>query len=170
MLIEKEAVMNINYRLLIKIYRKIAVSLALGLSFLAPKLLLAEIINDPVNAILNNGIYFYGKSPERDKLGVEYLIFKVQNNQLIGTFYMPQSEFSCFSGQVEQDKISLAIMDTYDNSIYPYSIALENQSPLASEGENLVRNLGLSGFNQIEKYNEQDLELLNICEKDLSNK
>lgn len=158
--------MKLNQNLLTKIYRNLAISVALGLSLLTPKIILA----DQTNTILNNGIHFYGKSTNRDQLGSEYLIFEVKNNQLIGLFYMPSSEFNCFYGKVNQDNISLSILDPYDNNIYPYSIALENSSPLASEGENLVKNLGLSGYHRIENYNESDLQMLNICQGELADK
>jgi hypothetical protein len=149
--------------------RNIAASLALGLSLFTPKLALAEAIVTPPNSIFNNGIHFYGKSPLRDQLGVEYLIFSVENNRLVGAFYQVSSEFNCFYGNVNQGQINLSIIDPYDNAIYPYNIALENVSPVATGGENLPVDLRLSGYHPLADYNEHDLEMLNICRQDLEN-
>jgi hypothetical protein len=158
--------MKLNHNLLTKISRNITLSIALGLSLFCPKMILA----DPSPQILNNGIHFYGKSSTRDQVGSEYLIFTVKNNQVVGLFYMPSSEFNCFYGNISQDKISLSILDPYDNTINPYSIGLENTSPLASQGDNLVKNLGLSGFYPIDNPNENDLQMLNSCLSELTDK
>lgn len=165
-----EATMKTIPNLLTNISKYITISLALGLSLFTPKILLAEQLPSPSNSILSKEIYFYGKSPVRDQLGVEYLIFLVQNNKLVGAFYQISSEFNCFYGKVSQEQISLAVIDPYDNTISPYAIALESSSNLASESNNLVKELTLSGYHEIKEYNNHDLEMLNICQQELQNK
>lgn len=162
--------MKIIPNLLTNISKYITVSLALGLSLFTPKILLADQLPLPSNSIFNNGIYFYGKSPIRDQLGVEYLIFLVQNNKVVGAFYQVGSEFNCFHGDISQDQISLSVIDPYDNTVYPYSIALESSSTLASESNNLIKELALSGHHKIKDYNDHDLEMLDICRQDLQDK
>jgi hypothetical protein len=111
---------------------------------------------------LSDGMYLYGQSPEPEQLGQEYVVFQVQQNKVVGAVYMPQSEFSCFSGTIDARQMNLSIRDPYDNSVYDYAIALQDSAPVASEGQ-LPRAVGLEGYHQIYKLSDNDRSILNRC-------
>jgi hypothetical protein len=111
---------------------------------------------------LADGIYLYGQSPQPEQIGQEYIVFKVQKNRVIGAVYLPQSEFNCFSGTVDSHQMNLSIVDPYNNAVYPYAIALQDLSPVAS-GDRLPRAVGLEGYQQISTISENDRRILDVC-------
>jgi hypothetical protein len=56
-----------------------------------------------------DGIYLYGQSPESNQLGQEYMVFEMRQGEVTGAFYLPQSEFSCFQGSLNSDKLSVTV-------------------------------------------------------------
>ena len=80
---------------------------------------------------LKNGVYLYGQSPVAESLGSEYLVFEVKDGSVKGAFYMPSSEFACFTGDVNRQSLSLSVSDPYENETYPYAIALSSQDSVA---------------------------------------
>jgi hypothetical protein len=119
---------------------------------------LAQKVNHP----LADGIYLYGQSPQAEKIGQEYLVFRVQQGQVIGAFYMPQSEFSCFYGRVNNRSMDISIVDPYDNTVYAHSINLKPLTPIAEMSTNSVR-MGLEGYHQITQVSDNDQRILNTC-------
>ncbi|OKH24495.1 hypothetical protein NIES593_07415 [Hydrococcus rivularis NIES-593] len=111
---------------------------------------------------LADGIYLYGQSPEPEQIGQEYLVFRVQQGKVIGAIYLPRSEFNCFSGTVDSHRMHLSIVDPYNNAVYPYEIALQDLSPVAS-GDRLPRAVGLEGYHQISTISENDRRILDVC-------
>jgi hypothetical protein len=114
------------------------------------------------NSPMSDGVYLYGQSPQSEQIGQEYILFKVQQGKVIGAVYMPQSEFSCFSGSLDARQMNLSIVDPYDNTVYPYAIALQDLSPVASGGK-LPRDVGLEGYHRISNVSENDRRILNTC-------
>lgn len=113
-------------------------------------------------APLKDGVYLYGQSPQPEQLGQEYLVFKVNQGRIVGAFYMPQSEFNCFYGTINSRKIALSIVDPSDHQVYPYEIAFENVSTVASREDTSI-NVRLEGYYPIDKISENDHRLLNTC-------
>ncbi len=117
-------------------------------------------------AVLEDGIYLFGQSPQRDQVGSSYAIFSISDNQTVGAFYQPNSSFDCFSGQVHPDRMALNIVDSYEQTVHPYAIALTTDSSLAAG--NAAPVYTLTGFHRIESVSNQDFEILSICESDFS--
>ena len=111
---------------------------------------------------LSDGTYLYGQSSKPEQLGQEYLVFAISQGRVIGAFYMPQSEFSCFYGSLDSKQMDLSIVDPYENTTYPYSIALQELSPLAAGGQP-TRSVGLEGYHQIDTMSDNDQRILNVC-------
>lgn len=116
----------------------------------------------PNSSPLVDGVYLYGKSPQPEQLGQEYLVIRVNQGQVVGAFYMPQSEFNCFYGSVNAQQMSLSVVDPYDNTVHPYSIALQTTSPIVAQNASSV-TLTLEGYHQISKLSENDQRILNVC-------
>ena len=131
-----------------------------------PHLNLRSSANEQVSA-LDDGVYLYGQVAERDQLGVAYLVFEVTENDVIGAFYMPHSSFDCFYGEFEENQLSLQITDSYEQVTFPYSIALNHDSAVATSGDITASSPELLGFSQINSsINENDYRILNVCKAD----
>lgn len=112
---------------------------------------------------LADGTYLYGQSDKPEQIGKEYLVFQVQDGKVIGAIYLPQSEFSCFSGTIGDRAMKLSIIDPYDNTVYPYMIALQERSSVATASGQLARTVGLEGYQQLPQLSNLDRHILGIC-------
>lgn len=148
----------------------------LSLSLAAPLLAASQVIpgveplpasnseeSVPNNSPLADGSYLYGQSGEPGQIGKEYLVFQVQGGKVVGAFYLPQSEFSCFSGTIDARAMKLSIVDPYDNTVYPYAIAVEGGSPIAAANGEIRQPVGLEGYQQLAKLSNLDRHILGIC-------
>ncbi|HEY9624035.1 MAG TPA: hypothetical protein V6C78_26995 [Crinalium sp.] len=115
---------------------------------------------------LPNGVYLYGQSAEPDQMGSAYMVFAVNNSQVVGAFYMPYSSFDCFNGEFQPDRLALNIVDSYDQSVHPYSVALDRQSSVASATGETAVPAGLEGFHRISAVSENDQRILATCQAD----
>jgi hypothetical protein len=111
-------------------------------------------------------VYLYGQSPERDQIGSAYMVFAVEQGQVVGAFYMPYSSFDCFYGNLQADRLALTVIDSYEQTQHPYAIALEPADTVATtEAESVP--VGLEGFHRIEDPSAQDLAILSTCQSDI---
>jgi hypothetical protein len=119
--------------------------------------------NLPNNSPLADGAYLYGQSDKPEEIGKEYLVFQVQRGKVIGAFYLPQSEFSCFSGSIDARAMKLSIIDPYENTAYPYAIAVQESSPIATANGEIPPAVGLEGYQQLPQLSNLDRHILGIC-------
>ncbi|MEB3211451.1 MAG: hypothetical protein VKL39_08850 [Leptolyngbyaceae bacterium] len=115
---------------------------------------------------LEDGVYLYGQSPVPEQLGSAYLVFEVSSSDVVGAFYMPHSSFDCFNGEFQSNQLALQITDSYEQVTFPYSIALERDTEVASSGDLVSDDIGLAGFHPIESVSENDYRILNVCKTD----
>ncbi|MGP0129415.1 MAG: hypothetical protein ACTMUP_09235 [cyanobacterium endosymbiont of Rhopalodia musculus] len=111
---------------------------------------------------LANGVYLYGRSPEPETMGQEYLVFKVQKGEVIGAFYMPRSEFNCFSGSFDSRQINLSIVDPHDGIKYDYAISLQVVSPVATNSRR-SSEVTLEGYHRLGALSDNDQRILDAC-------
>lgn len=62
-----------------------------------------------------DGVYLYGTSPRPNQLARDYVLFERDNDKVVGAFYAPQSEFTCFSGDIEGSQLDVEAV-AYDAS------------------------------------------------------
>ncbi len=115
---------------------------------------------------LADGVYLYGQTAEPEQLGAAYLVFEVQNRRVVGAFYMPSSSFDCFYGEVEADRLALTVVDSYEQSHHPYSVALATDSSVASVGGSPSTPAELEGFHHIQTISDNDQRILSTCQAD----
>ncbi len=125
-------------------------------------------------AHLPNGTYLYGQAPLAGQMGQEYMVFEVSQGQVVGAFYMPNSEFSCFQGVLENNQMSVTVASTYDNSSLAYQLSQEQPRNLAAVGDGaLIQGLnsltyphrvGLENFHPITGITANDQQLLATCQ------
>jgi hypothetical protein len=112
---------------------------------------------------LADGVYLFGESVEPSITGKEYIIFETRQGKTVGAFYLPRSEFSCFSGKIEDGKLNVRLVDTYDRQVYNYSLAL-NPNGLTASKQPLM---GSPSYYPLEKVSQNDLHMLNACKLEL---
>lgn len=123
--------------------------------------------------LLENGLYLFGQSPQRDQNGVTYAVLSINNNRTVGAFYQPRSVFNCFSGQVRPDRLTLDVVDAYTQTVHPYAVSITPDTSLVAD-KSTEAAYTLDGFYQISKYHRiesltaQDAEILAICQADLA--
>lgn len=115
------------------------------------------------------GQYLFGQSAEPDQLGNGYIVVESDGQNLYGALYFPGSSFDCFQGRVEGNALAMTIIDSYSQEAYPYSIALEPQSAIATDvGGSTTVPLNLSGFHRLNSLTDNDLRMLNVCRSDVA--
>lgn len=117
-------------------------------------------------AVLEDGDYLFGQSPEPGTNGAAYAVLSVQNNQTIGAFYQPNSSFDCFYGEVQPNRLAVNVVDSYEQTIHPYDIALTLDSSLIAG--NGAGSYTLEGFYRLDSLSAQDLEMLSVCKADFA--
>ncbi len=144
---------------------RVAAATQSSLNAAPPAVSTSTIVQSSKPSPFKDGIYLYGQSPKPEQIGQEYLVFKVDAGKVTGAFYMPRSEYSCFSGQVTANSLSLMVRDPYDNTVSPYAIALNPSDPVASKNPN-VGTMNLDGYHAIGKLSANDHRMLNDCLKE----
>lgn len=115
---------------------------------------------------LADGVYLYGQAPQPEVINSEYLVFEVENGEAQGAIYYPRSEFNCFTANINYEAMNLAIVDPFDNAVYPYEIAMNAQGDVAGRDRAPVV-AGLEGYHALETVSDRDRELLQTCQNDL---
>lgn len=113
-------------------------------------------------APLQDGIYLYGQSAQPEQIGREYFVFELKNGRVKGALYLPRSEYNCVSGQLTATKMTLAVQDSYENTVYPYSITV--LPPAAVAGPIPAGNqLNLEGYKRLTAISDNDRRMLQDC-------
>ncbi|WP_198807616.1 hypothetical protein [Leptolyngbya sp. BL0902] len=115
------------------------------------------------------GQYLFGQSAEPDQIGHGYIAMESNGQDLYGALYFPGSSFDCFYGQVQGNALAMTIIDSYSEEAYPYSIALDPQSAIATEdlGTTTVP-LNLHGFHALERLTDNDQRMLEVCRAEVA--
>ncbi|MGA7934989.1 MAG: hypothetical protein WCA35_15690 [Kovacikia sp.] len=111
---------------------------------------------------LQNGTYLYSQSPKADQIGATYLVFEVTGDRVVGAFYMPQSSFDCFHGNLKKTELALTIVNSYEKTSYPYGVALSKETNSAS-GVDAAVPTGLAGYFPIQRLSSNDQRILSTC-------
>jgi hypothetical protein len=123
---------------------------------------LAMAVTPKMNAVLADGIYFYGQSSQPEQLGKEYLIFQVKRDKVKGALFMPQSEYDCWQGSIDRQNLNLSIEDGEGNN-YDYQIALDRTAPVATNNNTSRNDISLRGYQSIAQIPATVKELLASC-------
>lgn len=112
----------------------------------------------PAKKQMANGVYLFGQSSKAQQLGQEYVIFEARRGKVVGAFYMPSSEFSCFHGTLNGSQMDLTVLDTYEQTTYSHSIALQGNSLVASNNQ-----IALQGYQPVRTITANDRRMLSAC-------
>lgn len=117
----------------------------------------------PTLSGLNDGTHVFGETAEAGQLGATYMVVKVQAEKVVGAFYQPSSSFDCFHGELQGNEMALTVIDSYDQTAHPFTVALGTQSQIASQS-GTVGNLVPEGFYALPTVSTLDADMLATCE------
>lgn len=122
-----------------------------------------------------DGIYSYGQSPEPEQMGQEYMVFEVRRGKVIGAFYLPYSEFSCFQGSLQSGKLALMVANDPDLAPDPDSASLPNPQQVATVSDTRTGNsynptayshsVALQDYHKLPSVSANDQRILTACKK-----
>ena len=121
---------------------------------LAPSAALAN------SAPIADGVYLYGQQATASQLGSIYMVFEVIGNRAVGAFYMPSSSFDCFNGAVSSTRLDLNVIDSYEQTSHPYSLAVEPTLTAGQPGA----EFNINGFTPVSNLSETDEHILETCQ------
>ncbi|WP_139276631.1 hypothetical protein [Spirulina major] len=113
------------------------------------------------SSLLQDGIHAYGVATQRDQLAQDYLVFTVDDGQVRGAIYRPRSEYACFTGQVTEDALELAIAIPDHPDTSSYAIALD--TPPTEVAGKVQRQVTLQGFHAFTTVSDLEQSLLEAC-------
>ena len=122
----------------------------------------ASFANPAPNGPLADGVYLYGQQPVANQLGSAYMVFEVEGDRAVGAFYMPSSSFDCFNGEISSTHLDLNVINSYDQTSHPYSLAVQSE-PTLTAGQ-AASEFGISGFTSISTLSELDEQILATCQ------
>ena len=115
---------------------------------------------------LADGTYVFGESSTAGQMGSTYMVLQVDAQQLVGGFYQPSSSFDCFQGQIRNDEMALNIVNSYDQTIYPFTLALDSSAQVAS-ATGAAETIVPQGFQQLPELSATDRSVLATCQSQI---
>lgn len=122
----------------------LAVSSALVLG--SPGIAVAEPINITASSKstpLADGTYLYGDSDQANQMGQGYVVFKKQGQTITGAFYFPQSEFSCFTGTVKNQRLEVLSLGMPHENVMEVEVPLTAMHRIPTVGSSEQNSLGV---------------------------
>ncbi|AFY36591.1 hypothetical protein Lepto7376_0143 [[Leptolyngbya] sp. PCC 7376] len=139
------------------------IALSLGLIVIAPSMALAMPAGDSINA------YLFGTTPEAGQIGHDYIVMqKGEGDNIQGAFYQINSEYACFSGEVAEGKLNLAVIDPYEEVAYDYQMDYTDSALIANSEEQTQTQIVPEGFHLIDIVTDLASTILAQCSADNS--
>ncbi len=111
---------------------------------------------------LPDGTYLYGESDKPDQPNHTYFVFEVKSGAVTGALYAPNSSFDCTQGKFGPQQLALSIVDTYDKTSIPLTMAATYGGTVA--GLDPVTELGLDGMTRVQgEISDRDRNILATC-------
>lgn len=102
--------------------------------------------NQNQDSSLPNGTYLYSDVPQPNQSLHEYVLFQHQNGKVVGAFYMPRSEFACFSGEMRGN-------------------TLDVEASVIGEPQPIETDTALTGLDSIRTISANDQRILAACKQ-----
>lgn len=83
---------------------------------------------------LADGIYLYGDVPQANQLGQGYVVFKKNGSTVTGAFFYPQSEFNCFTGHINQERLDVLSLGSPHEEAIAVEASLSQMHPIQTLG------------------------------------
>ncbi|MBD2092045.1 hypothetical protein H6F67_19540 [Microcoleus sp. FACHB-1515] len=95
-------------------------------------------------ATLPDGVYLYGDTAAPNQISHSYVVFEHQDGQVIGAFYSPRSEFSCFAGEMQGTRLDV-------------------EAAVNGEPHSVEADTSLVGLHPIQSVGAIDRQILSTC-------
>ena len=126
-----------------------------------------------------DGIYLYGQSPQPEQIRQEYIVFQVQQGQIVGAVYLPHSEFNCFQGKLDATQLSMTMINAEELSNNKLEVDQSRSlAAITAFGSHLVSNdesinnlyqVSLEVYHSISQVSKSDRRMITTC-KDAFNR
>jgi hypothetical protein len=133
------------------------VGAVIGISAMAAQ----GVVSSPL--VFEDGTYLFSESPVAETLGAVYFVFQVENQNLRGAIYQLSSSFDCVDGSVEEGRLDLTVTDAYDQTEYPYSVALVPGDTTIANVQGTSLTPQIEGMYQIQELSDLEHRLLAAC-------
>jgi hypothetical protein len=112
-----------------------------------------------------DGIYLYGESPKPNEIGKGYIIFENQQGNLTGALYMPNSEFSCFNGNLNSSGELAMTVTGYPGDVTPTKVATSGRLPRLDQDEPTIytHSVALQNYHPLSTISANDRQILQTC-------
>jgi hypothetical protein len=114
-----------------------------------------------------DGVYLYGQSPKPGEIGKGYIVFEQRQGRIKGALYMPNSEFSCFQGTLDNSG-ELAMSVTASPALgTEEDVATTNLPQRLDENVpvHYAYSVALQDYHSLNTVSETDRNILQMCEK-----
>lgn len=113
-----------------------------------------------------DGIYLYGQSVTPNQLGQGYILFQKQQGKIIGTLYVPQSEFSCFQGTLAKSGELAMTVRSSPGEVGAMEVSTRSTIPkISDESTTYAHSLTLQDYHQLSYLSANDKEMLETCKQ-----
>ena len=92
---------------------------------------------------LADDTYLYGETNQVNQIGQGYMVFRKQGQAVTGAFYYPQSELSCFTGKIENHRLSVLSLGFPHENAIAVEISLTKMHRISAVGNNELDSLSL---------------------------
>ena len=107
----------------------------------------AESVRSVAAKVPTNGTYVYGETSQPNQVYQSYLVFNHQNGKVVGAFYTPRSEFTCFTGSQKHKTLD----------VEPVSVSGTKTTEVSIQ---------LSGLHRLQAVSANDQRILSACKKE----
>jgi len=110
-----------------------------------------------------DGIYLY-----RNQLGEDYIVFQKHQSKIIGALYVPQSEFSCFQGNLAKSGELAMMVKSSPGEVGIIEVSTTGTIPKINENEltTYPYSVTLQDYQQLNSVSSNDREILQICQQE----
>lgn len=114
-----------------------------------------------------DGIYLYGQSSKPEQIGQSYVVFEKRQGRVTGALYMPQSEYSCFNGSVDDTGELAMTVNGYAGDGNTTEVASNNTISNVKDDESTIYaySLPLRDFYRLNNVTVANQELLRKCQE-----
>jgi hypothetical protein len=120
----------------------------------------------PSNYPQEDGVYLYGQSPEPEQNGQGYVVFEKQKNKVVGALYMPNSEYSCFYGTVDNSgELAMTVNGSQMNGTSNEVASGSGEPSLDDPNQptNYAYSLALRDYHRLASVSRRDRQMLQAC-------
>lgn len=124
-------------------------------------------INTRASFPTQDGTYLYGQSPRPNQIGQGYVIFQKRQGRVTGALYMPQSEFSCFQGTIDQSGELAMTVTGSPGEVGTNQVATANQLQIPEYSDDQMmsyaHSVALQDYYQLNSIGNNDRRILQMC-------